>query len=62
VTALDNGAGEKAALDATAKKAKLSGFTSSLTPKGLASTPKTLGSRKRMAEAAKAETAAKKKA
>jgi large subunit ribosomal protein L21 len=54
VTAVDNGAGEKLALDASAKKAKLDKFTSYLTPKGPASTPKTLGSRKRMAQAAAA--------
>lgn len=51
VTAVDNGAGEKAQLDSSAKKEVLTKFQSHLAPKGLASTPKTLGSRKRMAAA-----------
>lgn len=50
VTALDNGAGEKSALDAAAKQAKAAGFRTQLKPKGLPMTPKTLGSRKRLAE------------
>jgi large subunit ribosomal protein L21 len=48
VTGVDNGAGEKATLDASAKKEKLTKFQSHLAPKGEAFTPKTLGSRKRM--------------
>jgi large subunit ribosomal protein L21 len=51
VTGVDNGTGEKLALSADDKKAKLSKFHSQLAPKGEAFTPKTLGSRKRMAEA-----------
>jgi large subunit ribosomal protein L21 len=67
VTAVDNGSGEKAALDDAAKKATLSKFQSHLKAKGLASTPKTLGSRKRMKAAraaggAKTEAAAPAKA
>jgi large subunit ribosomal protein L21 len=46
ITGLD--AGEKLALTAEDKKAKLASFQSHLQPKGLAMTPKTLGSRKRM--------------
>jgi large subunit ribosomal protein L21 len=46
ITSLD--AGEKLALSAEDKKAKLASFQSHLAPKGLAMTPKTLGSRKRM--------------
>jgi large subunit ribosomal protein L21 len=56
VTAVDNGSGEKAALSADDKKKALASFISHLKPKGLAMTPKTLGSRKRLA--AKAKTAA----
>jgi large subunit ribosomal protein L21 len=51
VTGVDTGAGEKAALSADDKKAALGKFQSHLAPKGLAQTPKTLGSRKRMAAA-----------
>ncbi len=63
VTSVDNGAGEKAALDEASKKAKLAKFQSHLKAKGEAFTPKTLGSRKRMAAqraagGAKAEAAA----
>lgn len=58
VTTVDNGAGEKANLADDQKKQKLAGFQSHLKPRGLASTPKTLGSRKRLA--AKAQAAAKK--
>jgi large subunit ribosomal protein L21 len=50
-TALDNGAGEKLALAASDKTAKLGKFQSHLKEKGLAMTPKTLGSRVRMAAA-----------
>jgi large subunit ribosomal protein L21 len=50
-TALDNGAGEKLTLDATEKKTKLGKFQSHLAAKGPAMTPKTLGSRKRLAAA-----------
>lgn len=53
ITSIDNGSGEKVTLDATAKKARLSKFQSHLKPKGLAMTPKTLGSRKRLAAQAK---------
>lgn len=49
VTSVDNGAGEKLKLDDSAKKEKLSKFQSHLKAKGEAFTPKTLGSRKRMA-------------
>ena len=48
VTSVDSGAGEKLALSDTDKKAKLSKFHTQLAPKGLAHTPKTLGSRKRL--------------
>jgi large subunit ribosomal protein L21 len=51
VTSVDNGAGEKMAMDAAAKQDRVAKFTTSLAPRGLASTPKTLGSRKRMANA-----------
>lgn len=51
VTSLDNGAGEKLALSADDKKAKLAKFQSHLKPRGLAMTPKTIGSRKRLAAA-----------
>lgn len=50
VTGVDNGAGEKAELAATDKQAKMKTFQTQLKPKGPASTPKTLGSRKRMAQ------------
>lgn len=60
VTAVDNGAGEKLALDEAAKKAVLGKFQSHLKAKGPAMTPKTLGSRKRLAaKAASAKTEAK---
>jgi large subunit ribosomal protein L21 len=58
VTAVANGAGETATLSAADKKAKLATFRTNLTPKGQAFTPKTLGSRKRLA-AAKAAGATK---
>jgi large subunit ribosomal protein L21 len=51
VTAVDNGAGEKAALSDEDKKTTLAKFQSHLAPKGEAHTPKTLGSRKRLAAA-----------
>jgi large subunit ribosomal protein L21 len=54
VTAVDNGAGEKANLSAEDKKTTLSTFHTHLTPKGEAFSPKILGSRKRMAAAANA--------
>lgn len=57
VTSVDNGSGDKLALSADDKKAKLGKFISHLKAKGLAMTPKTLGSRKRLA-AAKAKGAA----
>ncbi len=63
VTSLDNGSGEKLALSADDKKAKLSKFQSHLKPKGEAFTPKTLGSRKkRLAAAAPSATATPKAA
>jgi large subunit ribosomal protein L21 len=51
VTGVANGAGESMALSDTEKKARLSKFYSQLKPRGLAKTPKTLGSRKRLAAA-----------
>lgn len=54
VTAVDSGSGEKATLSDADKKAKLAQFQSHLKPRGLARTPKTLGSRKRLAAAKKA--------
>lgn len=57
VTALDNGAGQSANLSDGDKKERLAKFQSHLTPKGLAFTPKTLGSRKRLAEQKKAAAA-----
>lgn len=57
ITSVDNGSGEKLALDAEAKKAKLAKFQSHLKPRGLGHTPKTLGSRKKLA--AKKAAAAK---
>ncbi len=51
VTGLDTGAGEKVSLSAEDKKAKMSKFQSHLKAKGPAQTPKTLGSRKRLAAA-----------
>jgi large subunit ribosomal protein L21 len=54
VTSVDNGAGDKAVLSAADKTATMSKFHTNLTPKGPAFSPKTLGSRKRMAEAKKA--------
>jgi large subunit ribosomal protein L21 len=54
VTSVDTGAGEKLALSAADKTAKMTKFQSHLKPRGLAMTPKTLGSRVRMAKAAQA--------
>ena len=51
VTGMDNGSGEKTSLAADLRKATMSKFQSHLAPKGLAMTPKTLGSRKRLAAA-----------
>lgn len=59
VTEVTNGAGESATLSASDKKAKLDGFYTQLKPKGPAMSPKTLGSRKRLAAAAKAAPAEK---
>jgi large subunit ribosomal protein L21 len=53
VTSVANGAGETATLSASDKEAKLGKFYTQLKPKGLASTPKTLGSRVRMKNAAR---------
>ncbi len=51
VTGLSNGAGETSTLSAEDKKSKLGKFQSHLKAKGLPQTPKTLGSRKRLAAA-----------
>ncbi|MGZ3687566.1 MAG: 50S ribosomal protein L21 [Bdellovibrionota bacterium] len=51
VTNVDNGSGEKLALNDADKQARLTKFQSHLKPRGLAYTPKTLGSRVRMAKA-----------
>jgi len=51
ITNVDTGAGEKLALSAEAKKAKLASFYTQLKPKGPAFSPKILGSRVRMAAA-----------
>ncbi len=48
VTSVSNGSGTQATLTPADKEAKLKQFQSHLKPKGLASTPPTLGSRKRM--------------
>ena len=53
VTSVGNGAGDTATLSASDKEAKLGKFYTQLKPKGLASTPKTLGSRVRMKNAAR---------
>lgn len=51
ITGISNGAGEQVALSADDRKAKLAQFQTHLKPKGLAHTPKTLGSRERMKRA-----------
>ncbi len=51
ITGLSNGAGETATLSDADKKTRLSKFHSQLKPKGQGLTPKTLGSRKRLAAA-----------
>lgn len=51
VTSVDNGAGAKNTLNDGDKKTRMSKFQSHLKAKGLAHTPKTLGSRKRLAAA-----------
>jgi len=51
VTSVDSGAGEKLALSAEEKKAKMGKFQSHLKVKGPASTARTLGSRKKLAAA-----------
>lgn len=51
ITSVSNGAGESAKLSDEDKKKKLSTFHTHLTPKGLAFTPKTLGSRVRAKKA-----------
>ena len=48
VLGVSNGAGEKLELSADQKKTSLSAFTSHLKPKGLAFSPKRLGSRKKL--------------
>ena len=57
ITQVANGAGETADLVGTEKEAKLKSFQSHLKPRGLAKTPKTLGSRKRLAAARATKTA-----
>jgi large subunit ribosomal protein L21 len=54
VTAVDNGAGEKASMSDADKQAAVSKFRTQLEPKGPAFSQKILGSRKRLAAAAKA--------
>lgn len=49
ITSVNNGSGEKMSINETDKQAKLAQFQSHLKEKGLARTPKTLGSRKRLA-------------
>lgn len=49
VTSVDNGSGNQASLDDSAKKERLAKFQSHLKAKGQPFTPKTLGSRKRLA-------------
>jgi large subunit ribosomal protein L21 len=56
ILGLNNGAGETSTLSDAELKTTLSKFQRSLTPKGQAFTPKTLGSRKRMKAAAAAKT------
>lgn len=48
ITGMTNGSGEKLELSATEKAAKLNAFTSHLKGKGLAFSPKRLGSRKKL--------------
>jgi len=62
VTNVDNGSGEKVSLSAADKNNKLGSFQSHLKAQGEAFTPKTLGSRKRLAAKAAAAHAAPKKA
>jgi large subunit ribosomal protein L21 len=57
ITGIATGTGEKSTLAADQKATKLKSFGTQLKPKGLAHTPKTLGSRKRAASAAKAKAA-----
>lgn len=58
ITGLTNGASLKSELSAADKKVKLAKFFTTLKPKGLPRTPKTLGSRAKMKAAAKAEKTA----
>lgn len=64
VLSVSNGAGEKVELSSAEKAKRLEGRFTTLAPKGLAFTPKTLGSRKRAAgsTSAKAEGGEKKAA
>jgi hypothetical protein len=62
ITQVSNGAGESAALSDADKSAKLAKFVNPLKAKGLAHTPKTVGSRKRLSAAVKAKAAAPKAA
>lgn len=61
ITQVSNGAGETATLSDADKSAKLAKFINPLKVKGLAHTPKTVGSRKRLSAAVKAKAAAPKK-
>lgn len=54
ITSLTNGAGETATLSASDKKEKMAKFQSHLKPRGLGLTPKTLGSKKKLAAKATA--------
>jgi large subunit ribosomal protein L21 len=62
ITAVDNGAGDKATLSNQDKEARLARFHTDLAPKGPAFSPKILGSRKRMAQAAAVSAAPAEKA
>lgn len=59
ITGVTNGAGEKLELSASEKKDSASKFISHLKPKGLAFSPKVLGSRKKLGAKIMAENAAK---
>ena len=59
VTDIDNGDGKKATLSQEEKSLKLKTFNSQLKAKGLAQTPKTLGSRKRAQQKASLAQATK---
>lgn len=59
ITGVTNGAGEKLELSASEKKESSAKFISHLKPKGLAFSPKVLGSRKKLGAKIMAENAAK---